>query len=76
MLSLNLRTIKDIHRALYRELVEWFGLPSRVAIDCYRDALANAKTWKSTLAEVGGLELRDYQCYCQVTGLEMATWRL
>jgi len=42
MLSLNLRTIKDIHRALYRELVEWFGLPSRVAIDCYRDALANA----------------------------------
>jgi putative transposase len=30
---------------LYRELREWFGLPSRVAIDCYRDALANANAW-------------------------------
>ena len=43
ILSLNLKTIKDVHRALYRELIEWFGLPSRVAVDCYRDALANAK---------------------------------
>ena len=47
ILSLNLRTIKDVHRALYRELVEWFGLPSRVAVDCYRDALANAKSWRN-----------------------------
>jgi len=46
ILSLNLKTIKDVHRALYRELVEWFGLPSRVAVDCYRDALANAKAWR------------------------------
>ena len=46
ILSLNLRTIKDVHRALYRELVEWFGLPSRVAVDCYRDALANANAWR------------------------------
>jgi hypothetical protein len=34
--SLNLKTIKDAHRKLYRELKEWFGLPSRIAIDCYR----------------------------------------
>jgi len=27
-------------------LIEWFKLPSRVAIDCYRDALANAKAWR------------------------------
>jgi len=47
ILSLNLKTIKDVHRTLYRELVEWFGLPPRVAIDCYRDALANAKAWRS-----------------------------
>jgi uncharacterized protein YutE (UPF0331/DUF86 family) len=43
---LNLKTIKDVHRTLYRELVEWFGLPPRVAIDCYRDALANANAWR------------------------------
>jgi len=46
ILSLNLRTVKDVHRALYRELVERFNLPSRVAIDCYRDALANVKAWR------------------------------
>jgi len=46
ILGLNLRTIKDIHRVLYRELIEWFRLPSRVALDCYRDALANAKAWR------------------------------
>ena len=28
ILSLNLRTVKDVHRALYRELVEHFNLPS------------------------------------------------
>ena len=43
ILNMNLRTIRDVHRALYRELVEHFNLPSRVAVDCYRDALANAK---------------------------------
>ena len=39
ILSLNLKTIKEVHKELYRELREWFGYPSRVAIDCYRDAL-------------------------------------
>ncbi|MFZ8822768.1 MAG: hypothetical protein ACO2O0_01250 [Desulfurococcales archaeon] len=35
-----------VYNALYRELRR-FGLPSRVAIDCYRDALANAKSWRN-----------------------------
>jgi putative transposase len=47
ILSLNLRSIERVHNALYRELREWFGLPSRVAVDCYRDALANAKAWRN-----------------------------
>ena len=46
ILSLNLKTIKDVHRELYRELREWFGLSSRIALDCYRDALANARAWR------------------------------
>jgi putative transposase len=42
---LDLRSIRRVHNALYRELREWFDLPSRVAIDCYRDALA--KAWRN-----------------------------
>ena len=42
VLSLSLRSVGSVHNALYRELREWFGLPSRVAVNCYRDALANA----------------------------------
>ena len=45
ILSLNLKTIREVHRELYRELREWFGLSSRIALDCYRDAIANAKAW-------------------------------
>jgi putative transposase len=44
---LDLRSIRRVHNALYRELREWFDLPSRVAIDCYRDALANANAWRN-----------------------------
>jgi len=47
ILSLNLKTLKEVHRELYRELREWFGFPSRIALDCYRDALANAKAWRN-----------------------------
>jgi IS605 OrfB family transposase len=47
ILSLGLRSIGRVHNALYRELRGWFGLPSRVAVDCYRDALANAKAWRN-----------------------------
>jgi hypothetical protein len=45
ILKLDLRSFRRIHNVLYRELMEWFGLPSRIAIDSYRDALANAKAW-------------------------------
>jgi len=45
ILKLNLKKIGEIHNALYRELKEWFGLLPRTAIDCYRDALANVKSW-------------------------------
>jgi hypothetical protein len=47
ILSLDLRSIGRIHNALYRKLREWFGLLSRVAVDCYRDALANANAWRN-----------------------------
>jgi hypothetical protein len=47
ILRLDLRSIRSVHNALYRELREWFGLSSRVAIDCYRDALANANAWRN-----------------------------
>ncbi|MFZ8824015.1 MAG: hypothetical protein ACO2O0_07720, partial [Desulfurococcales archaeon] len=47
ILSLDLRSFGRVHNALYRELREWFDLPSRVAIDCYRDALANANAWRN-----------------------------
>jgi putative transposase len=47
ILRLNLKKIREVHNALYRELREWFGLPSRVVIDCYRDALANANPWRN-----------------------------
>jgi IS605 OrfB family transposase len=47
ILSLSLKTIREVHRELYRELGAWFGLPSRIALDCYRDAIANAKAWRN-----------------------------
>jgi len=47
ILRLDLKKIGEIHNALYRELKEWFGLPPRTAIDCYRDALANANAWRN-----------------------------
>ena len=47
ILSLNLKTLKEVHRVLYRELREWFGFPSRIALDCYRDAIADAKAWRN-----------------------------
>jgi hypothetical protein len=37
ILRLNLRSVGRVYNALYRGLREWFDLPSRVAIDCYRD---------------------------------------
>jgi putative transposase len=47
ILRLDLKKIGEVHNALYRGLREWFDLPSRVAVDCYRDALANANAWRN-----------------------------
>jgi predicted transposase len=47
ILRLNLKKIGEVHSALYRELKEWFDLPPRTVIDCYRDALANANAWRN-----------------------------
>jgi len=43
----NLRTLKQAHNFLYKDLVEIFNLPSRIAVDCYRDALTNANAWRN-----------------------------
>jgi len=61
ILRLDLKKIGEVHSVLYRELREWFGLPSRVAVDCYRDALANAKDGGIILGGGGGQGLRSYQ---------------
>ncbi|MFZ8823127.1 MAG: hypothetical protein ACO2O0_03115 [Desulfurococcales archaeon] len=47
ILRLDLKKIGEVHNALYRELKEWFDLPPRTAVDCYRDALANANAWRN-----------------------------
>jgi hypothetical protein len=49
ILRLDLRSIGRVHSAPYRELKEWFGLPSRIAVDRYRDVLANANAWRNNL---------------------------
>ena len=33
------------HKLLYNVLKERYNLPSRVAIDCYREAMAITKSW-------------------------------
>ena len=38
-------SLTKAHRLLYKELRERYGLPSRVAQDCYREAIAIAKLW-------------------------------
>jgi len=47
-------SIAKAHELLYNVLKELFGLPSRIAIDCYREALAIAKSWFNNL-ERGGI---------------------
>ena len=37
--------LSRVHRALYNVLRERYGLPSRIAVDCYREAIAVAKSW-------------------------------
>jgi len=38
-------SIGKAHELLYSVLKELFGLPSRIAVDCYREALAIARSW-------------------------------
>jgi len=47
ILDNNLKTLKQVHNFLYRDLVERFNLPSRIALDCYRDALTNVNAWRN-----------------------------
>ena len=37
--------LSKVHEALYEKLREEYNLPSKVAEDCYRDALATYKGW-------------------------------
>jgi len=38
-------SLTKAHKLLYNDLRERYGLPSRVAQDCYREAIAIAKAW-------------------------------
>ncbi|WP_338602280.1 RNA-guided endonuclease TnpB family protein [Sulfolobus tengchongensis] len=38
-------SLKEVHKALYEVLREKFGLKSKLAQDCYRDAVAVYKSW-------------------------------
>ena len=38
-------SLKEIHGNLYDKLKRYFGLPSRIALDCYREALSIAKSY-------------------------------
>ncbi|WP_338598350.1 RNA-guided endonuclease TnpB family protein [Sulfolobus tengchongensis] len=38
-------SLKEVHKALYEVLREKFGLKSKLAQDCYRDAIATYKSW-------------------------------
>jgi len=37
--------LREIHSTLYNALKEAYGLPSKIAQDCYRNALAVVKSW-------------------------------
>jgi len=37
--------LREVHSALYNALKEAYGLPAKIAQDCYRNALAVAKSW-------------------------------
>ncbi|ESQ24316.1 MAG: hypothetical protein JCHSAcid_13100 [uncultured Acidilobus sp. JCHS] len=38
-------SLTKAHKLLYNDLRERYGLPSRIAQDCYREAIAIAKAW-------------------------------
>jgi len=37
--------LREVHNGLYNTLKEAYGLPSKIAQDCYRNALAVVKSW-------------------------------
>ena len=41
----NASSISKAHKMLYSELKNLFNLPSRAALDCYREALSIAESW-------------------------------
>ena len=57
ILRLDLKKIWEVHNALYRELREWFDLPSRVALDCYRMPLQMTMPGGTILGKGGDLGL-------------------
>jgi hypothetical protein len=76
ILRLNLKKIWEVHNALYRELREWFDLPSRVAMTAIEMPLQNANAWRNNPRKGGDLGLGSHQCSYtkdQGTGLKMAT---
>jgi hypothetical protein len=40
-------SLRKVHKLLYNVLKEGYDLPSKVAVDCYREAIAIAKSWLS-----------------------------
>jgi len=38
-------SLSRAHRLLYNDLRERYGLPAKVALDCYREAIAIARSW-------------------------------
>ncbi|MCH1771462.1 MULTISPECIES: hypothetical protein [Metallosphaera] len=38
--------MKDVHRGVYRAIREKFQLPSKLAQNCYRDAISLYKGWE------------------------------
>jgi len=56
-------SLNRAHRLLYEDLKERYGLPARVAQDCYREAIAIAKSWlrnprRGSTPTVKGLSVR------------------
>jgi IS605 OrfB family transposase len=46
-------SLRKAHKLLYSVLKERYGLPSKVAVDCYREAIAVARSWLSNPSRGG-----------------------
>jgi IS605 OrfB family transposase len=45
MIASRALSLGKAHKLLYKDLKERYGLPSRAALDCFREAIAIAKAW-------------------------------